>query len=145
MPASDGIIPSMETIHRRSKKPPTKQVAELKKGGAKHVEKWKREIRRPEEFRYALRLHGVWMLARGMTYPAVAKVLGESQHTIYNWVRRYLQAGVAGLHEEKRNGRPPRLTEEQRPEIAAMVRESRQGSDAGPWTGKALAVWIAGR
>ena len=49
MPAFDGIIPSMETVHRRSKK-----------RWDKHVENLKREIRRSEEFRYAHRLLSVW-------------------------------------------------------------------------------------
>ncbi|MBZ5619898.1 MAG: helix-turn-helix domain-containing protein [Acidobacteriia bacterium] len=102
------------------------------------------EIRRSEELRYAHRLHGVFLLAKGMTYQAVAKALGESTRTLANWVHRYRLHGLSGLHEETRSGRPPRLSETQCSEIATVT--CRPPEDSGlagtNWTARLLAEWI---
>jgi len=124
----------METAPRRSKKQWAKDADELS-----------REIRRSEQSRYDHRLHSVWLLARGMTYPAVAEIMGEPERTLAYWVHRYRAHGLVGLHEENRCGRPTRLTEEQRAEIAALLRRSPQMPCGRKWSGRALAVWIEGR
>ena len=52
------------------------------------------EIRRSEESRYDHRLHGVLLVAQGMTCPAVAKLLGDAVRTVEYWVRRFEAEGV---------------------------------------------------
>jgi len=47
------------------------------------------EIRRNEAARYDHRLHGVLLVAQGMTCPQVADYLGDSPHTVVNWVQRF--------------------------------------------------------
>lgn len=60
------------------------------------------EIRRSEESRYDHRLHGVLLVAQGMTCPEVAGLLGDAPRTVEYWVRRFEQDGLAGLTEGER-------------------------------------------
>ena len=46
------------------------------------------EIQRSEESRYDHRLHGVLLVAQGMTCPEVARLLGDSPRSVEYWVHR---------------------------------------------------------
>ena len=83
------------------------------------------EIRRSEESRYDHRLHGVLLVAQGMTCPEVATLLGDAPRTVQYWVKRFEQDGLAGLVEKERPGRPPSL------DLRANGR-NRPGSTATP-------------
>src|SRR5215469_11722088 len=61
-------------------------------------------IRRSEESRYDHRLHGVLLVAQGMTCPKVAKLLGDAPRSVEYWVRRFEEKGLAGLLEGERGG-----------------------------------------
>jgi len=102
------------------------------------------EIRRSEESRYDHRLHGVLLVAQGMTCPEVAGLLGDASRTVEYWVHEFEEMGLAGLIEEDRSGRPRRLNEKQ---IAGINRVLRQmprevGLSGNLWDGKTLAAWI---
>ncbi len=62
------------------------------------------EIRRSEESRYDHRLHGVLLVAQGMSCPQVAHLLGDAPRTVEYWVRHFEEAGLAGLTEGERAG-----------------------------------------
>ena len=102
------------------------------------------EIQRSEESRYDHRLHGVLLVAQGMTCPEVARLLGDAPRSVENWVHRFDQRGLAGLTEGERSGRPARLDEKQVKEINRVLRA--KPSDAGMrvnlWDGKTLSAWI---
>jgi transposase len=102
------------------------------------------EIQRSEESRYDHRLHGVLLVAQGMTCPEVAGLLGDAPRSVENWVHRFDQRGLAGLTEGERSGRPARLDEKQVKEIDRVLRA--KPSDAGMrvnlWDGKTLSAWI---
>jgi transposase len=102
------------------------------------------EIQRSEESRYDHRLHGVLLVAHGMTCPEVARLLGDAPRSVEYWVRRYQLQGLAGLTEGERSGRPPRLSEKQMEEVNRVLRN--KPSDAGMrvnlWDGKTLSAWI---
>src|SRR5579872_3304748 len=68
------------------------------------------EIRRSEESRYDHRLHGVLLVAQGMTCPEVARLLGDAPRAVEYWVRHFEERGLAGLVEGARSGRPKRLS-----------------------------------
>ena len=87
------------------------------------------EIQRSEESRYDHRLHGVLLVAQGMTCPEVARLLGDAPRTVEYWVHRFQQQGLAGLTEAERSGRPPRLSAAQVKEVARLLRG--KPSDAG--------------
>lgn len=102
------------------------------------------EIRRSDESRYDHRLHGVLLVAQGMTCPEVAKLLGDSPRTVEYWVHGFEKRGLAGLIEGERSGRPRRLEEQQLKEIGAVLRQMPRdvGFGGNLWDGKMLAAWI---
>ena len=103
------------------------------------------EIRRTEDSRYDHRLHGVLLVAQGMTCPEVAKLLGDAPRSVEYWVRRFEESGLGGLREGERTGRPGRLNEKQLQEINAAFRKMPRevGLGGNLWDGKTLAAWIA--
>jgi transposase len=68
------------------------------------------EIRRSDESRYDHRLHGVLLVAQGLSCRETASALGDAPHTVENWVHRFEDSGFAGLTEGERPGRPSRLS-----------------------------------
>src|SRR6185503_10052298 len=77
------------------------------------------EIRRNDASRYDHRLHGVLLVAQGMTCPKVAELLGDSPRSVVNWVQRFETDGLAGLSEGQRSGRPSRLNDHQIAQVEA--------------------------
>jgi transposase len=102
------------------------------------------EIQRSEESRYDHRLHGVLLVAQGLTCPEVAHLLGDAPRSVEYWVHRYEREGLAGLTEGEGAGRPSRLNEQQIQEVNRVLRA--KPSDAGMrvnlWDGKTLSAWI---
>lgn len=102
------------------------------------------EVRRTEESRYDHRLHGVLLVAHGMTCPEVAALLGAAPRTVEYWIRGFEEKGLAALREGERSGRPRRLSEKHLRGInAALRRMPRElGLSGNLWDGKTLAAWI---
>src|SRR5207247_8760944 len=57
------------------------------------------EIRRTEESRYDHRLHGVLLVAHGMTCPEVAALLGDAPSSVEYWIRGFEENGLTALRE----------------------------------------------
>src|SRR5574341_1395298 len=103
------------------------------------------EIVRSDESRYDHRLHGVLLVAQGMSGSAVARWLGQDPRTVQRWVQRFEARGFAGLREGERPGRPRRLTGRH---VAAVNRALRRSPRAwgyaqNLWDGKLLAHHLA--
>src|SRR4030042_1927492 len=81
------------------------------------------EIRRSKESRYDHRLHGVLLVAQGMSCPEVGRLLGDAPRTVEYWVRRFEERGLAGLVEGERSGRPRRLSDKQLEKINLVLRQ----------------------
>lgn len=102
------------------------------------------EIRRSDQSRYDHRLHGVLLVAQGMTCRQAATLLGDAPRTVEYWVQAYSRHGLAGLQEGNRSGRPPRLTADQLKAIGRALRQppDRSGITANLWDGKTLAAFL---
>jgi transposase len=102
------------------------------------------EIRRSDESRYDHRLHGVLLVAQGLTCPEAATLLGDAPRTVEYWVHTFEEMGLAGLLEGDRSGRPRRLNEKQIQGVNAVLRQmpSEAGLRGNLWDGKTLARWI---
>ena len=102
------------------------------------------EIRRSAEARYDHRLHGLLLVAQGMSAREVAHRLGDAPRTVAYWVRRFEAEGLAGLVDPDRPGRPRRLTEQHLAAIGAALRQRPAESHlAGNlWDGKTLAAFV---
>jgi transposase len=103
------------------------------------------EIRRNDTSRYDHRLHGVLLVAQGMTCARVAQLLGDSHHTVVNWVRRFETEGLAGLADGQRPGRPSRLSDQQltKVETALRARPEQFGLTTQMWDGPTLSEFLA--
>jgi transposase len=103
------------------------------------------EIRRTEEARYDHRLHAVLLVARGMSCPKVADVLGDPERTVRHWVDRFNDEGLPGLVETEKPGRPAKLTERQYDTVGKVIRRDPReaGMTTGIWDGKTLAAFVA--
>ena len=102
------------------------------------------EIRRSEEARYDHRLHGVLLVAQGMTCPEVGRVLGDSPRAVEYWVKRFEDRGLSGLIDGERSGRPRRLSDEQLEVINTVLRQTPEsvGLTGNIWDGKSLSAFI---
>ena len=65
------------------------------------------QVSRQAVGRVALRAQMVLLSARGYTVPQIAAIHDCGPDVVRLWLHRYEQAGVAGLDEAPRSGRPP--------------------------------------
>ena len=102
------------------------------------------EIRRNDAARYDHRLHGVLLVAQGMTCPQVAELLGDAPRTVVNWVQHFETHGFAGLSEGERPGRPSRLNEMQLARVEKALRASPKefGLATQMWDGPTLSAFL---
>lgn len=102
------------------------------------------EIRRNDTSRYDHRLHGVLLVAHGLSCPQVGELLGDSPRTVVNWVQRFEAHGLAGLSEGERPGRPGRLNSSQLTRVEAALRDSpdKFGLPTQMWDGPTLSEFL---
>lgn len=102
------------------------------------------EIRRNDASRYDHRLHGVLLVAQGMTCPKVAELLGDSPRSVVNWVQLFESDGLAGLSEGQRSGRPSQLSQRQLTKVEAVLRSSptEVGLATQMWDGPTLSEYL---
>jgi transposase len=102
------------------------------------------EIRRTADARYDHRLHGLLLVAQGLSCREVARLLGDSPRTVENWVHRFAASGLGGLEEGERPGRPARLSAGQLEQVNRALREPPRavGLNGHLWDGKTLAAYL---
>ena len=105
------------------------------------------EIRRSEESRYDHRLHGLLLVAQGMSCREVAQLLGDSPRAVQYWVNRFERDGLAAMVEGERPGRPSALGEKELAEINRILRQTPKAADLSEnlWDGKSLSAFIEKR
>ena len=102
------------------------------------------EIRRSPGARYDHRLHGVLLVAQGMSCRKAAEALGDAPRTVEYWVHRFEADGFAGLSDGPREGRPSRLSAKDRTRVEAALRRSPAdyGLPAQLWDGPLLSSFL---
>jgi hypothetical protein len=92
-----------------------------------------------------VQLAAAGMLGRGKTYGAVARTVGVSERTLYNWAK------VPGFTEEVERVRALSSKPEPRAEVAALLRELGADADAflatipdGDWLTAREQEWLPG-
>lgn len=105
------------------------------------------EIRRNEESRYDHRLHGVLLVAHGLSAREVAGRLGDSPRTVEYWVHQFNRDGFAGLTERPKSGRPAKLSQAQAEQVQQDLRRTPKAFGLGQnlWDGKALQTHLASK
>lgn len=102
---------------------------------------------RMEPARTVERAQIVWRAHQGERVPAIARALGSTAATVRLWLKRFQTAGVAGLTDAPRGGRPPTYTAA---EVGAIVAASLTnpddlGLDFGSWTLDRLTAYLQER
>ena len=102
----------------------------------KQLESWRRSTSMPQGL--VMRAGIVLASAEGLTNVAVAKRLGVANATVGKWRKRFLEAGIQGLHDEARPGRPRTHDDEK---VAAVIQRALKGraDDEGPWSVRKMA------
>jgi len=102
------------------------------------------EIRRSPDSRYDHRLHGVLLVAQGMSCRRVAEALGDSPRTVEYWVHRFEERGFGALSDGERTGRPTRLSPRDRERVDVALRRSpaAYGLPAQLWDGPLLSAFL---
>jgi putative transposase len=80
----------------------------------------------------------VLLAADGISNNVIAERVGISHQMVCHWRKRYLQQGLAGLHDELRPGRPRSISDE---EVATLVRKTLETKprDGTHWTVRGVA------
>jgi transposase len=86
----------------------------------------------------------VWAVHAGEGVPAVARRLGVGVDVVRGWVARFNAAGLAGLADRPRSGRPATYTAEEVGEVvaAALTKPQALGLPFGAWTLDRLAAYL---
>jgi transposase len=69
----------------------------------------------------ARRILALALVLEGVDRTSAARTCGMDRQTLRDWVHRYNDEGLAGLHDRPASGPSPRLSEAQRAEFAALV------------------------
>ncbi|MCY3620802.1 MAG: helix-turn-helix domain-containing protein [Gammaproteobacteria bacterium] len=107
----------------------------------------RRELVRTGESRYHRRLHGVLLVANGLSATTVAAALGDNPRTVQRWLKRYQTMGLDGLRDRIRPGRPTTLNARQRASLARDLdrRPAEFGLPDITWSGPTLATHLRER
>ena len=105
---------------------------ELAKLSALHA-----EAKKAGDLKTWRRTQAVLGYLRGKKAATLAKELGVVRGAVYQWLRWYEVRGVEGLRARKSPGAPPRLSDEQKEELAAIIEAGPLsiGLTSGMWTG----------
>jgi transposase len=57
-----------------------------------------------------MRAHGILLSHQGFSIKRIAAVYQVSRQAVSAWLERWQQAGLIGLYDHPRSGRPPRLS-----------------------------------
>jgi transposase len=82
-----------------------------------------RKARAKGDIREANRVMAILALGEGQDKSAVAATLRVSVEAIYGWVEKFLLYGLRGLSSKESPGRPSKLTDAQKRELAKLIEE----------------------
>jgi transposase len=86
----------------------------------------------------------VWQAHQGAHVPAIARTCGVCEATVRTWLKRFNAAGLAGLADAPRAGRPATYTPEEVGELiaASLTTPDDLGLPFGSWTLDRLAAYL---
>jgi transposase len=83
-----------------------------------------------------LRIQGLLLVHRGQRETDAAETIGVGRRTLQDWIHRYRKRGVSGLVKGPYPGGKPKLSEEQKSDLSAIIAAGPEASgfDSGVWT-----------
>jgi len=85
-----------------------------------------------ERERILHRLHSVALVLNGFSASKAARLYGDSARSVAYWFKRFEESGTRGLEEERRSGRPRKLTPVQMKQVSAFVESASQKDERVP-------------
>jgi len=112
-------------------------VVELSAADRKFLESQVRRYKAPRSLSDRCRM--VLLCADGLRSKEVAERLGVHEHTVGKWRRRFVQAGIEGLTDEYRAGRPRTVSDAQ---VAQVIERTLNTTpkDATHWSIRSMAA-----
>jgi len=111
----------------------------------KELQEFSSEMARKKNLRARLRGNAVWWSHQGKTVEQIAGELGRSTRTIYGWLNRYQQKGIAGLYDRPRPIK--KLTPEQIGQLLDVSNWTRECRDVKErrmrWSYRRIARWVS--
>jgi len=99
---------------------------------------------RKAEARLRDRARICWLAHGGRRVPAIAAALGVGEETARRWIKRFNAAGLDGLRDGGRSGRPPTYRAEEVGEVlaASLTPPDELGQPFGSWTLDRLEAYL---
>ncbi len=99
---------------------------------------------RTEPARKVERASIIWQAFQNKTTPQIALALGLHQQTVRMWLKRFNEAGLAGLEDDPRPGRQALYSSEQVSEVIALALTNPQSLNLpfGCWTLDRLEAYL---
>ncbi len=101
------------------------------------LEQEREMARRNDDLDLFLKMNCILAVADGRLQIEVADMLGVPLRTLQSWIERYRNDGLSALFKGPYPGKQPRLTPEQKKELAEIIKAGPEnaGFDTGVWTG----------
>jgi transposase len=96
-------------------------VEEQDRASEERVEQWRHLVKTDPDPRVRRRAHGVLLVEQGHALAEVARFFGTAAHRVRVWQDRFVAAGRAGLADQARGGRPPKLDPAARDFLSAAL------------------------
>lgn len=93
------------------------------------LDELRRLARVQHDARMRIRLQAIVLARQGRTAVEIAETLGASRRPVQEWVRRYNLSGVEGLQHRPGQGRPEKLSSEERDLFVARLESGPQIGD----------------
>ncbi len=93
-------------------------------------------MRRREIGRVSERAHMVWLSVEHHSVPEIATMFEVCRANVRYWLKRFNQAGPAGLYDEPRSGRPRKMTSAVKSKVIKLLHDDpqKEGYLATFWT-----------
>jgi transposase len=73
--------------------------------------------------RARMRAHGILLSHQGFSMRRIAAVYQVSRYAVSEWMKRWQSAGLVGLYDHPRSGRPPILTRDEQQKVIQHLQE----------------------
>lgn len=98
-----------------------------------------------DKYKIGLRLYAVYQVSLGQSSRKLEDLYNTSFKQITNWVHRFEQEGLDGLHDKSGRGRKSRLSIAQEQRLTELIMNESPadyGFNTDTWTGPILIEWI---
>jgi transposase len=113
-----------------------------------HIIQHRYLAKKRKDLEAGVRLRAILLVHEGKTLEQVGQMLEVARSTVQRWIERYRCRGVTGLLVRgPYQGKKPRLSLDQKRELAIMIRQGPENSglDTGVWTAPIIADLVKRR